>query len=313
MKKKLKSFFSKDSLKCKRKKIFLIFAVTLFSTTKIKPVNAVGLAIPLNKRIKNVESTTFSDLKINSLSPFMEPVSKSDSLFWMQFRFFVSEANLSPDIKRNLLKLRGGSYQDKLVAVAIIILVAYMQINLGFSPIAINPAYQRFYDGQPGSKFRSIASTSYKYRTESKIFASQRGENQNSLVFYLNDGRVVKTTDKSVSHLISKHGHVFHINDTKAIDPNQKQSCYPGVRTKENDVNRKQFISNLERFCSDPNTKFIKDACVRGKIADIYYCNETCRFIAIRNNITTGKGVLIRAQSFNRSNLERLECDHKIN
>jgi hypothetical protein len=112
-----------------------------------------------------------------------------------------------------------------------------------------------------------------------------------------------------------KHGHTFHTNNTKAIDSNQKQSCYPRnrIRTRENNVNKKQFISNLERFCSDPNTKFIKDAYVRNKIADVYYCDKTCRFIAIQNNMSTGQRLLIRARPFDPDNLDRLRFEHKIN
>jgi hypothetical protein len=118
-----------------------------------------------------------------------------------------------------------------------------------------------------------------------------------------------------VDHLLCEHGEDFYLDDPLSIDPNQKDTSFPGkkIKTRTNKVNRKQFISNLERFCSDPNTKFIKDASVRGKSADIYYCDKTFKFVAIRNNISTGKGFLIRAQPFNPDNLEGLECDHKIN
>jgi hypothetical protein len=85
------------------------------------------------------------------------------------------------------------------------------------------------------------------------------------------DGFKDKLTDKSASHLTSKHGHSFGIDDPLPLPPNQKPTKYPETRTRINKVNKGKFGDTLEKILEDPTSEVFPDVKIRGIQGRGYY------------------------------------------
>ena len=57
---------------------------------------------------------------------------------------------------------------------------------------------------------------------------------KNTRIMKSHDGLQAQLTDKSSSHLTSKHGHSFGIDDPLPANPNQKPTKHPQTRTRIN-------------------------------------------------------------------------------
>ena len=62
------------------------------------------------------------------------------------------------------------------------------------------------------------------------------------------DGFEYETINRSLDHLLSKHGHSFEILDLLPTNPKQKTSPYLQPRTRTNIQNREQFLKNQNKL-----------------------------------------------------------------
>jgi hypothetical protein len=85
------------------------------------------------------------------------------------------------------------------------------------------------------------------------------------------DGVKGKLSDKSLSHLTSKHADAIGIDDPLPILPNQKATKYKQIRTRINNENKKEFADTLEKILEDPNTKVFPEITMRGNAGHGYY------------------------------------------
>jgi hypothetical protein len=81
-------------------------------------------------------------------------------------------------------------------------------------------------------------------------------------------------TDKSASHLTSKHGHEVGIDDPLPPNPNQKPTAYKQVRTRINHENKEKFGDILEKILQDPNTEPFPGVSIRGINGQGYYTKD---------------------------------------
>lgn len=95
------------------------------------------------------------------------------------------------------------------------------------------------------------------------------------------DGFNVKLSEKSTNHLVSKHGHIFGIDDPLPPSSNQKPTLYPQTRTRVNNGNRKEFQDRLQNILLDPETNVYRDVDIRGIKGRVYHCAKTDSIIAI--------------------------------
>jgi hypothetical protein len=85
------------------------------------------------------------------------------------------------------------------------------------------------------------------------------------------DGVKGKLSDKSLSHLTSKHANAIGIDDPLPISSNQKATKYKQVRTRINNENKKKFGDTLEKILEDPNNKVFPEITMRGIAGHGYY------------------------------------------
>ena len=120
-----------------------------------------------------------------------------------------------------------------------------------------------------------------------------------------------ETINRSLDHLLSKHGHNFGIHDPLPTNPKQKASPYLQPRTRTNVQNREQFFKNLNQFAQNPDLEVFKDVLMRGQLGRVYLCSETERVIAI---VMEGPqaGTVIKAQPINEQQRTLLETQNKL-
>lgn len=102
---------------------------------------------------------------------------------------------------------------------------------------------------------------------------SQFKASEENLVREITDhaGMKVRLTDKSKSHLTSKHGDALGIDDPLPIDANQKPTKYTQIRTRVNKENKEKFADIIEEILTDPTTTIILDVNIRGIKSRGYY------------------------------------------
>jgi len=131
------------------------------------------------------------------------------------------------------------------------------------------------------------------------------------------DGVKGKLTNKSASHLTSKHGHAVGIDDTLPPSPNQKSGKYPfaDIRTRITKENKKEFGDILEKILQNSKTEPFPGVSIRGIKSQGFhsedYGGEGGFFIGIHEE-GKFKGQIKKAQPINRQQLEILRKFNKI-
>ena len=129
------------------------------------------------------------------------------------------------------------------------------------------------------------------------------------------DGVKGKLSDRSLSHLTSKHADAIGIYDPLPILPNQKATKYKQVRTRINKENKKKFGDTLEKILEDPNTKVFPEISMRGVAGHGYYTEnygESGFFVGISTEDKLA-GYIIKAQPISEIQLKTLQEKNKIN
>jgi len=128
------------------------------------------------------------------------------------------------------------------------------------------------------------------------------------------DGKSMDVTNKSLDHLLPKHGHDFDIDDRLPVNPNQKATKHETskIRTRLTPENRTRFRKNLKQFGQNETLVPYYDVDIRGIKEDVYYCPITRRCIATILDPNSGKRILTKAQPLDRRQVERLETQHKL-
>jgi hypothetical protein len=129
------------------------------------------------------------------------------------------------------------------------------------------------------------------------------------------DGVKDKLSDKSLSHLTSKHADAIGIDDPLPILPNQKATKYKQVRTRINKENKKKFGDTLEKILEDPNTKVFPEISMRGIAGHGYYIENygECGFFIGISTEDKLAGYITKAQPISEVQLKVLQEKNKIN
>ena len=128
------------------------------------------------------------------------------------------------------------------------------------------------------------------------------------------DGVKGKLTDKSTSHLTSKHGDVLGIDDPLPPNPNQKPTKHEKIRTRINKENKEKFGDTVEEILKDPNTEPYPDVSMRGIKGHGYHTEnygESGFFVGIH---TEGdfKGQIKKAQPISEQQFKILQEENRI-
>jgi hypothetical protein len=128
------------------------------------------------------------------------------------------------------------------------------------------------------------------------------------------DGKCMDIPNKSLDHLLSKHGHRFGGNDPLPIDPNQKDTNYfeRKIRTRLTPENRDQFRNNIKKFGQSKNLIPFYGVEMHDKIGDVYYCPETKRCISAIVDPVSGKRTLNKAQPVGPNQLKQLTTQNRL-
>jgi hypothetical protein len=129
------------------------------------------------------------------------------------------------------------------------------------------------------------------------------------------DGTKCKLTDRSASHLTSKHGHDLGINDKLPTPATQKVSQHPRQHTRINNENKKMFGDVLEKILHDPETVVFEDVTIRGTMSHGYltkkYGGENGFFVGL-NTEGEFNGEIIKSQPISPKQLATLKEFNKI-
>ena len=119
------------------------------------------------------------------------------------------------------------------------------------------------------------------------------------------DGFETELTDKSCTHLTSKHGHSFGVDDPLPPDPNQKPTKYKQVRTRITEDNKLIVLEEIKSILSNKDTEVYTEVSIRGVEGRVYYCKDTNRVVGIH---TEGKlsDKIIKAQPISEQQLALL-------
>ena len=128
---------------------------------------------------------------------------------------------------------------------------------------------------------------------------------QNTKIIEAHDGFKAELTDKSVSHLTSKHGHKFGVDDPLPLPPNQKPTKYEQIRTRLNKENKAKVGKEIESILSNPESDVYLDVSIRGIQGRVYHCRDTDRVVGIH---TEGefKGQIMKGQPISDPQLDLL-------
>lgn len=88
------------------------------------------------------------------------------------------------------------------------------------------------------------------------------------------DGLTVTMTDSLTTHLTSRHGHSVGINDPLPVNPNQKPTKFPQVRTRTNTENKQKFGDVVKNTLQDQKTQVFPDVDIRGIKSHWYFSQE---------------------------------------
>jgi hypothetical protein len=117
-------------------------------------------------------------------------------------------------------------------------------------------------------------------------------------------------TDKSLSHLTTKHGHKFGINDpdTSPIRPNKNRGDYKSqlIRTKNTKVNKNIVFEEIRSIMEDPQTKVSKSIKIRGIKGTVFHCEKTDIVVGVHKK-KEFKNQTKKAQSISLKQLSRLK------
>jgi hypothetical protein len=125
------------------------------------------------------------------------------------------------------------------------------------------------------------------------------------------DGVKGKLSDKSLSHLMSKHADAIGIDDPLPPNPNQKPTPYKQTNTRVNNENKEKFGDILEKILEDPNTEPFPDVSIRGIKSHGYYSEDYGFFVGIHNE-GEFTGQIKKAQSVSPEQLKTLQEKNKI-
>jgi len=95
------------------------------------------------------------------------------------------------------------------------------------------------------------------------------------------DGFKAQLTDKSTSHLTSKHGDKFGVNDPLPRNPNQKPTKYKQTRTRLTKENKAKVCDEIKSILSNPKSDVYIDTSIRGIQGRVYHCKETDGVVGI--------------------------------
>lgn len=119
------------------------------------------------------------------------------------------------------------------------------------------------------------------------------------------DGFKAKLTYKSASHLTSKHGHKFGVDDPLPRNPNEKPTKYKQTRTRLNNENKAKVRQEIKSILSNTNSDIYPDVSIRGIQGRVYHDKDTNRVVGIH---TEGEfaGQIMKAQPISDRQLEFL-------
>jgi hypothetical protein len=145
------------------------------------------------------------------------------------------------------------------------------------------------------NKNQNLGGSSSSMKTNLKMTRSSLNESSKTIEIF--DGKIMDTSDRSLDHLVSKHGHRFGVNDPLPMDSKQQDTNYfeRKIRTRLTPENRNQFRNNLQEFGHNSDLVPFYNISIRGKKNDVYYCSETKPCITAVINPETGRRQLIKA------------------
>ena len=122
------------------------------------------------------------------------------------------------------------------------------------------------------------------------------------------DRKSMDIPNRSLDHLLSKHGHNFGVNDPLAMDPKQKDTNYfeRKIRTRLTPENWKQFRNNIKQFGQSKNLISFYGVKMHDKIGDVYYCPKTKFCISAIVDPVSDERTLNKAQPVGPSQLKEL-------
>ena len=195
-----------------------------------------------------------------------------------------------PCFEKELLPtIRGGStFYDKFETVLILgLLILYVKQGNSveaFSPVNIKQWLSNDLSGRVNSKPNYMKpSKSSRFDRDIRFYNQNEEQNFNERTekfvktFKIFDGTQAKLSDRSESHLISRHGHNIGINDTI---PNLdiQNSPYPNLksRTRVNKENKKLFRTGVDNILTTPeNIETFHDVSIRGIKSRVYLYTPT--------------------------------------
>lgn len=193
------------------------------------------------------------------------------------------------------------------------------QQSAGFQPI--NPApmpphiesARNLLFGKPKPDQRSCRQfsrfDSQQFENNERLISKNSPNYIEKITFF--DGYEAETLNSSLDHLLSKHGHTFGIDERLQLNPNQKPTKYPQIRTKINGANRNQYRENLKQFGQNPDLTVFEDVLIRGEPGKAYFCEETQRVIDIATEGLKA-GQIIKAQPLGQFQINILCTQNRI-
>ena len=219
-------------------------------------------------------------------------------------------------------ELRAGDSRVTQAAWMLITIWMLQQQSVGFQPVNHAPrpphieSARNLLFGKPKPDQLSCRRLS---RFDSQQFEKNEGlisQNSPSYIETIQtfDGKSMDIPNKSLDHLLSKHGHRFGVNDPLAIDPNQKDTNYfeRKIRTRLTPENRNQFRNNIKKFGQSKNLIPFYGVKMHDKIGDVYYCPETKRCISAIVDPVSGKRTLNKAQPVGPNQLKELTTQNRL-
>ena len=125
--------------------------------------------------------------------------------------------------------------------------------------------------------------------------------------FSTSDGESPKLTEKSESHLITKHGAEMGINDPLPANPNQKSTKYDSqkMRTRVNQENREIARNTIQGILLSEDTEIFDNIKIRGTLGKAYYCPINNLVIGVHKQGDL-KDQIVKTQPLSNAQLEKL-------
>ena len=119
------------------------------------------------------------------------------------------------------------------------------------------------------------------------------------------DGFKAKLTDKSASHLTSKHGHKFGVGYPLPRNPNEKPTKYKQTQTRLNNENKAKVREEIKSILSNTNSDIYPDVSIRGIPGRVYHDKDTNHVVGIHTEVEFA-GQIMKAQPISDRQLELL-------